>query len=117
MAFPLASARLTLTGVVLTLLSPTVKTACASVPSVTVGLLTLSAGVSLSVPPAPVPSSWIVPMPAPSAMLALVGALSVIVKASLCSKTASSEIASVIVWLNTPGAKISVPVSGSTPAA
>ena len=105
-----ASARSKLTGVVLALLRLTAKTANPSVPSVAVTLLTASVGVSSSVPPAPVPSSRIVPTPVPSAMTAFTGALSVALKASLPSKIASFRIATVIVWLVTPGAKLNVPL-------
>ena len=95
----------------LRLLSDTVKTANASVPSTTAVLLTLRLGVSLSVPPAPVPSSRIVPVPAPSAMLALTAFDRFTVKFSLCSKSESSSTGTVIVWLTTPAAKFRVPAA------
>ena len=98
------------------LLSDTVNTANASVPSTTAGLLTATLGVSSSAPPAPLPSSRIVPIPAPSAIKEFTALDRFTVKASLCSKIASSVIASVIVWLVTPGAKVSVPLSASAPA-
>ena len=107
---PSASARFTSTGVVEALLRLTVKTANGSAPSVTVTLFTLRLGVSLSVPPAPVPSSRIVPVPTAVAIVAFTGPLSVTVKLSLISKIESLRIATVSVWLVTPGAKLSVPL-------
>ena len=53
--------------------------------SSTVGLETLRLGVSLSVPPLPVPSSRMVPRPWASARVALVGALRLTLKVSLPS--------------------------------
>ena len=79
--------------------------------SITAGLLTLRVGVSLSVPPAPVPSSRIVPTPVSSEMIAFTAPLSTTKKLSLFSNTASSRIDTVIVWLVTPAAKFSVPVA------
>ena len=99
-----------LTGVVLALPRLTAKTACVSVPSVAVTLFTLRVGVSLSVPPLPVPSSVIVPAPTAVAIVAFTGALSVTLNASLFSNTASFRIATVIVWLVTPAAKFKVPL-------
>ena len=89
---------------------PTVKTAYGSAPSVTVASLTLSVGVSLSVPPAPLPVSRIVPVPLGSAIVALTGELSTTLKLSLFSKTGSLRIATVTVWLVTPGRKVTVPL-------
>ena len=109
-AVPSAIARLKLTAVVLGLPRLTVNTANASVPSVTATLLTASAGVSLSAPPAPVPSSLIVPTPTAVAIVAFTGALSVTLKFSLSSKIPSFAIVTVIVWLITPGAKFTVPL-------
>ena len=97
-----------LTGVVEALPRLTVKTANGSVPSITVTSLTLRVGVSSSVPPAPVPSSRIVPTPTAVVIVAFTGALSVTLKASLTSKIVSFTIGTVIVWLVTPGAKFSV---------
>ena len=97
----------------LALLRLTLKTANASVPSVVPTLLTASVGVSLSVPPAPVPSSLIVPMPQPSRMIAFAEPVRFMLNASLFSNTASSTIATVIVWLVTPAAKFSVPLTAA----
>ena len=87
----------------------TVNTAYGSMPSMTVGLLTPSVGVSLSVPPVPVPSSRIVPTPTGTAIVAFTAPLSVTLNASLFSKIESLRIATVTVWLVTPAAKFSVP--------
>ena len=84
-AEPFARARFTLTGVVETLLRLTVKIANGLVPSVTLGLLTLSVGVSLSDPPVPVPSSLIVPSPRLSAIVAFTAPLRFTLKVSLPS--------------------------------
>ena len=73
---------------------------------------TANAGVSFSLPPVPVPLSIIVPMPRLSAIVALVGLLKLTRKVSAPSKTgtpASLRIATVIVCVVTPGAKLSVP--------
>ena len=50
-------------------------------------------------------------------MVAFTGALSVTLKLSLFSNVVSLMMASVIVWLVTPAAKFSVPLSGFVPAA
>src|SRR5205807_6313904 len=68
-AVPSASARLNVVAFTDGFEMLTVKTAKLSVPSTTVVSLTASAGVSLSVPPLPVPSSLIVPRPVPSAIV------------------------------------------------
>ena len=86
------------------------KTACASAPSVTVTFATLSVGVSLSVPPAPVPSSRIVPTPASSAMVAFTAPLRATVEGLAALEDRVVEDRHVTVWLITPAAKVSVPL-------
>ena len=107
-AVPLLKAGVKLTAVVEVLSRLTVKTA--SAPSVSVGLLTLRVGVSLSVPPVPVPSSLMVPIPVLSLMVAPLALERVMLKVSLPSNTASLVIATVKVLLVSPAAKFSVPL-------
>ena len=106
---PAVSARSTPVGVVDGLLSDTTKTAKPALWSDTVRLETASVGVSLSVPPLPVPSSRIVPTPTPSAIVALIGAARLTRKVSVPSNRLSFRIGTVIVCVVTPGAKVSVP--------
>ena len=79
-------------------------------PSVTAMFAMLSAGVSLSTPPPPVPLSRIVPMPVPSPTVAFTATPSSTLKNSLFSKIASFRIGTVIVCVVAPGAKFSVPL-------
>ena len=65
-------------------------------------------GVSLLVPPVPVPSSKIVPVPLASLMLAPLALDRLTVKASLPSNTVSLVILTVMVWLVWPMAKLTV---------
>ena len=115
-AVPDARLGVNTTGLVLVLESETVKTAFP--PSIRGAEATIERlGVSLSEPPAPVPSSLIVPMPKPSAILAFVAPDKLTLKVSMPSNTASLLIFSVIVCVVTPGAKVSVPAKGLVPAA
>ena len=79
--------------------------------SLTLRPVTLSVGVSSSVPPLPVPSSWIVPTPMALAMVALVGDDKVTLKDSLPSKTASFAIAIVIALVISWVWKVRVPAA------
>ena len=72
---------------------------------------TVTVGVSSSVPPVPVPSSVMVPMPVASAMVALVAPVRSTVKVSEPSKVVSSVMLTVMVCDVTPAAKVSVPVA------
>ena len=116
-AEPDAGVSVTVVGVVLEFVSVTVKSRL--LPSATVGLETEpTRGLSLSVPPGPVPSSVMVPTPSASAMTAPAETLdSVTLKASLPSKTASFTTFSVIVCVTTPGAKVRVPARALMPTA
>ena len=89
--------------------SATVKTAKPP-PSATVGLDTDNAGVSLLLPPTPVPSSVMVVVDEAVPRVAPEGADRLTVKVSLPSNVASLVIATVTVCEVTPGAKVSVPV-------
>ena len=107
-AVPEAGVSVTVVGVVLGCVSVTVKSRL--LPSTTVGLETVpTAGRSSSPPPVPVPLSTMVVVETAVPSVAPVGALSVTVKVSEPSKVASLVIATVTVWLVTPGAKVSVP--------
>ena len=80
-AVPEAGASVTVVGVVLALVRVTVKSRL--LPSTTVGLETLpTAGASSSVPPGPVPSSAIVVVAVPVAMVAPLGVFSTTEKVS-----------------------------------
>ena len=79
-AVPAITLGVKLTALVETLLRLTVNTAAA--PSATVGLLTDSVGISLSLPPVPVPSSLITPTPLASLMIAPLALLKVMLNAS-----------------------------------
>ena len=107
----LLSARLNVTAVVLGFDKLTLNTANASVPSVVLTLLTLKVGVSLSAPPAPVPSSLIVPTPSASVIVPFTAPLRFTLKVSLPSKVVSFRIGTVIVCVTTPAAKFSVPLA------
>ena len=78
--------------------------------SITVAFPTLSAGVSLLVPPVPVPSSRMVPMPRLSAIVALATLVRLTLKVSDPSNGVSLVIGTVTVCVVTPGAKVSVPL-------
>ena len=107
-ALPEASVGVKTTALVLGLDRLTVKMAGA--PSTTLVLLTDSDGVSLSLPPVPVPSSLMRPMPVASAIAALTGEPRLTEKVSVPSKTASLTIGTATVRLVTPGSKTSVPL-------
>ena len=91
------------------MLSDTTKTAKPALWSETVRLDTASVGVSLSVPPLPVPSSRIVPMPTPSVIVALVGVARLMRKVSAPSNRLSCRIGTVMVCVVVPGANVKVP--------
>ncbi|CAM8672229.1 hypothetical protein MCEMSEM18_02424 [Comamonadaceae bacterium] len=108
-AEPLASDGVKTTGLVLGLEMLTVKTALA--PSATEMLATDKTGVSLSEPGGPpVPSSRMVVVTVPVAIVAPpVGADRLTEKFSAPSNVVSLVIATVKVWLVTPGANVRVP--------
>ena len=108
-AVPDAGVMVTVVGVVLALVSVTVKSRLA--PSATVGLETEpTRGLSLLLPPTPVPSSVMVVVDEAVPRVAPEGADRLTVKVSLPSNVASLVIATVTVCEVTPGAKVSVPV-------
>ena len=112
-AVPDAGLRVTVVGVVLVLLNLTTKSS--GEPSLTPGLLipdTFGRSSSAGVPgsaPVPVPSSRTSVETVPVAITALTGALKFNVKRSDPSNTASFVIATVIVLVVSPGAKVKVP--------
>ena len=111
-AEPDAGVSVTVVGVVLEFVSVTVKSRL--LPSATVGLETEpTRGLSSSVPPGPVPSSVMVLVAVPVVMLALTGVFNTTEYVSAPSNTASLLIVTVIVWLVTPGANVSVPVAAA----
>ena len=111
-AEPEAGVSVTTVGVVLGLVSVTAKSRLP--PSVVVGLDTVpTLGVSLSggLPGGggAVPSSAMVDSTLPVVMVALLGVFSATVKVSLPSNSASLVMATVMVCVVWPGAKVSVP--------
>ena len=110
-AVPEAGVSVTVVGVVLGCVSVTAKSRLP--PSTTVGLETVpTAGASsFAGPPGrarPSSTIWLVTVAVPS--VAPVGAERLTVSVSAPSKVASSAIATVIVCVVTPGAKVSVPL-------
>ena len=106
-AVPLLSVGVKLTAEVEVLFRETVKTALA--PSFTVTSPMLMVGVSLLVPPLPVPSSLMVPTPWASEILALVALARLTLKDSEPSKTLSLLMVTEMTWEVSPAAKFRVP--------
>ncbi len=82
-------------------------------PSLTVTSFTVKSGRSSLVPPAPVPSSLMVPTPVASLMRALVAADRLRSKVSVPSKTLLLPMLMVTVLLVSLAAKLSVPLAAS----
>ena len=115
-AVPEAGVSATVVGVVLGLVSATVKSRLP--PSTMVGLETEpTAGASLFVPPVPVPSSTMVVVDVAVPSVAPLGADRFTVKVSEPSKVVSLASVTVMVCEVTPGAKVSVPVAAVKSAA
>src|SRR5260221_8395333 len=117
-AGPVGKATLAGTGVGEGFERLTVNTAFGSVPSVTLTFETLNDGVSLSVPPAPVPSSLIVPTPVLSAIVAFTAPFSDTRYVSHTSELQSHSDLAGRLLLTTQAAKITAPDATvkSTPA-